>query len=166
MMYAFARDDGLPASSTLKAVSPVYRTPVAAIWVSAVLALLATLYGDAFAVLSTGCAVFLYISYVMPVAAGLLAEGKTWTEKGPFHLGSFSKVIAVLAIIGGLILVFVGIQPPNEKVGYLTVAMIIVMLAVWFAFERTRFQGPPTGARIAQRQREIAEAERRLASGG
>jgi amino acid transporter len=162
MMYAFARDDGLPASGTLKLVSAVYRTPVTAIWVSAALAFAATLYGDAFVVLSTGCAVFLYLSYVMPVAAGVLAEGKTWTHKGPFHLGQLSKIVAVLAIIGGLILAWVGMQPPNEKVAYLTGAMVVVMLVVWFAFERRRFHGPPTGDRIAARQKEIAEIEARL----
>lgn len=162
MMYAFARDGGLPASDALKKVSPIYRTPVTAIWASATLALLATLYGNAFVVLSTGCAVFLYISYVMPVAAGLLTEGRTWTRKGPFNLRSLSRPVAVLAIIGGLILAFVGFQPPNEKVLYLTIGLIVALVAIWFAFERRRFAGPPTGAQITQRQAEIAALEARL----
>ena len=76
MMYAFARDGGLPFSDQLKRVHDVHRTPGAAIWVCALLAILATLYGDVFLVLSTGCAVFLYISYVLPTAAGLWAEGR------------------------------------------------------------------------------------------
>jgi amino acid transporter len=162
MMYAFARDGGLPASGVLRTVSVVYRTPVVAIWVSAALALAATLYADAFVVLSTGCAVFLYVSYVMPVGAGLLAEGRTWLKKGPFNLGALSRVVATLAVIGGLILSWVGFQPPNEKVLYLTIGLIVVMLVIWFSFERRRFQGPPTGERIAQRQAEIAEIEARL----
>ena len=165
-MYAFARDGGLPASNALKTVSQLYRTPVIAIWASAALALIATLYGDAFVVLSTGCAVFLYISYVMPVAAGLLSEGRTWKKKGPFNLGVWSRPVAVLAIIGGLILAWVGFQPPNEKVLYLTIAMIVVMIAIWYAFERHRFTGPPTGATIAQRQAEIAAVEERLRKAG
>jgi amino acid transporter len=164
MLFAFARDGGLPFSNVLKSVSPTYRTPVPAIWVGAVLALAATLYADAFAVLAAGCAVFLYISYIMPVAAGLLVEGKTWNEKGPFNLGAFSKPVAVLAIIGGLVLCYVGMQPPNEKVLYLTIGLFVVMAVFWYAFERNRFAGPPTGARIVQLQREIAESEARLAS--
>ena len=36
---------------------------------------------------------FLYLSYAMPIAAGLVAEGKTWTEFGPFRLGVWSKPI-------------------------------------------------------------------------
>jgi hypothetical protein len=80
----------------------------------------------------------------MPTAAGLLAEGKTWTQKGPFDLGWLSKPMAVLAVLGGALLVFVGMQPPNEKVLYLTIAMIGGMIAFWFLFgESKRFKGPP-----------------------
>src|SRR6185295_19207712 len=71
MTFAFARDGGLPFSNALKTVSPVYRTPVVAIWVGAGLTVIGTLYAPAFFVLATGCAVYLYLSYAMPVAAGL-----------------------------------------------------------------------------------------------
>lgn len=145
MMFAFARDGGLPASGWLCTVSSTLKTPVAAIWVSAVLAVLATLYAAAFSVLAVGCAVFLYISYVMPIAAGVLAEGKVWKHKGPFNLGKLSKPIGVLAVIGGGFLVIVGVQPPNEKVLYVTIAMLVVMVVFWFLFgERKRFKGPPS----------------------
>lgn len=145
MMFAFARDGGLPASDTLKKVHPTLKTPVAAIWVCAILSVLATLYAAAFSVLAVGCAVFLYISYIMPTAAGILAEGKTWTHKGPFNLGALSKPIAVLAVLGGGFLVFVGVQPPNEKVLYVTIAMLVVMGLFWYVFgESKRFKGPPS----------------------
>src|SRR5262249_25957156 len=120
MMYAFARDGGLPASKSLSSVSAAHRTPTVAIWVSVGLIAISCIYAPAFIVLATGCAVFLYLSYVMPIAAGLLAEGKGWKEKGPFDLGAFSRLNAVLALIGGLVLAWVGFQPPNEKVLYLT----------------------------------------------
>jgi amino acid transporter len=144
MMFAFARDGGLPASGFLRKVHPVLKTPVAAVWVSAALAYAATLYGAAYVVLSVGCAVFLYISYIMPIAAGVLAEGKTWKHKGPFDLGGMSKLVGVLAFIGGGFLVIVGIQPPNEKVLYVTIFMLVVMAVFWFVFgENKRFKGPP-----------------------
>jgi amino acid transporter len=144
MMYAFARDGGLPASRLLKQVHPRHKTPVTAIWVCALLAFVATLYSAAFSVLAAGSAVFLYISYVMPVTAGVFAEGKTWTTKGPFDLGVWSKPLAVLATIGGAILVFVGVQPPNEKVLYLTLALGVAMAVFWWVLgERHRFAGPP-----------------------
>ncbi len=160
MMYAFARDGGLPMSNTLRQVSAKYRTPGAAIWVGGILSIVATLYGGAFLVLSTGCAVFLYLSYLMPIAAAMRAEmAGNWKNKGPFSLGGASIPVALLAIIGCAILIFVGVQPPQERVGYLVVGMIIVMLILWFAFVRNQFQGPPQGDEVKRRQAEIAAAE-------
>src|SRR5262249_3250013 len=40
MIFAFSRDGGLPGSRLLAKVSPTYRTPVAAIWTAAILAIL------------------------------------------------------------------------------------------------------------------------------
>ncbi len=163
MTYAFARDGGLPASKWLKQVNHVHRTPGAAIWVSAALAVIATLYGDAFIVLSTGCAVFLYISYVMPTAAGIFAEGRTWTKKGPFNLGAWSKPIAIAAVLGGATMAYVGMQPPNEKVMYLTVGLLLVLAVYWWVLgERHRFQGPPVGQPSAQTEEELVEVEQGL----
>lgn len=144
MMYAFARDGGLPFSSALKTVNPSTKTPVAATWTSTALVICATLYGDAFLVLSTGCVVLLYLSYVMPTAAGLFAEGRSWQTKGPFHLGVFSKPIGALAVAGGLVLAFVGVQPPNEKVLWLVVVLMALLAVFWWVLGvRKSFQGPP-----------------------
>jgi amino acid transporter len=170
MIFAFARDGGIPgASGWLKQVSPSRRTPGPAIFTGAVLCfllgLLAGTNANAYIILASGCAVFLYVSYMMPIAAGLLAEGKTWNKKGPFDLGIWSKPIAVLAIIGAAILAFVGFQPPYQLVGYFLLALIIVLVVVWFAFERNRFAGPPLDdAAVKARQAEIAAAESALAS--
>jgi amino acid transporter len=161
MMYAFSRDGGLPASKTLSQVSTTYRTPTYSIWTSAVIAWLSTLYAGAFVVLATGCAVFLYLSYVMPVAAGFFSEGKTWKEKGPFNLGGFSKINAVLAVVVGVVLAITGFFPPNEKVFYLTIAMVVVMIILWYTVERNRFEGVPEGDKIVQRQKMIAEIEKK-----
>ncbi|MBT9561189.1 MAG: amino acid permease [Myxococcales bacterium] len=144
MTYAFARDGGLPFSEQLRSVDPVRKSPGVAIWTAATLAFAATVYGDAFVVLSTGSAVFLYISYIMPSVAGLYAEGRTWKRKGAFDLGLASRPISALATIGGAVLVYVGIQPPNEKVLYLALGLGALLALFWFVFgERKRFVGPP-----------------------
>jgi amino acid transporter len=133
MLYAFSRDGGIPFfSGGLRKVSRQYRTPANAIWTAAVFSVVATLYGDAFVVLSTGCAVFLYVSYAMPIAAGLVGEGKWWTKKGPFNLCGLSRLVALLAVIGCILLIVVGVQPPNEKVGYLLAVGVLVLLTIWF----------------------------------
>ena len=167
MMYAFARDGGLPASGVLSKVNPVLRTPGAAIWVGGILSVIATLYGGAFLILSTGCAVFLYLSYLMPIAAAMLAEVQgNWKNKGPFNLGGASILIAALAIIGCAVLIFAGVQPPQEKVFYLIIAMVVVMVVIWFAGVRNSFQGPPIGDEIKKRQAAIAAQEQALATAG
>jgi amino acid transporter len=159
MMYAFARDDGLPFSKVLSNVSVQYRVPVVSVWVSAALAFLSCLYGGAFIVLAAGCAVFLYISYIIPVAAGIFAEGKTWKQKGPFDLGALSKPIAAVAVLGAFVLAWVGFQPPNQLVGYLVIGLLVFLTILWFASERARFLGVPEGDRIKERQKMIAETE-------
>jgi amino acid transporter len=217
MMYAFSRDGGLPGSKTLAKVSVSHRTPIYAIWTSATLALLSTVYAPYYLVLAVACAVFLYISMIMPIAAGLLAEGTArWREKGPFNLGAFSKPNAILAIICGFILAITGFFPPNEKVFHFTIILIIALCALWsrrtaivgivlavlgvvmrflpipegnltgvfvpnattayaalaiavigtivtymYRGEADRFEGVPEGERIAQRQKMIAEVEKR-----
>src|SRR6266545_843124 len=132
MMYAFSRDGGLPGSKALATVSVQHRTPIYAIWVSAALALISTIYAPYYLVLAVACAVFLYISMVMPIAAGLLAEGgPKWREKGPFDLGGLSKANAVFAIIFGITLAITGFFPPNEKVYYFTIFLVVALLGLW-----------------------------------
>eukprot|EP01037_Dinobryon_pediforme_P008198 gene8198-8282_t len=163
MIYAFARDEGLPGSDALKAVSPKFRTPVAAIWTTVILAIAATLYSPAFAALAAGCALFLYISYAMPVAAGLLAEGKSWTIYGPYRLNGFiSKLFAVVTILGVVILGYAGIQPPNDIVINYAIGLIVVLAVAWFGLESRRFKGPPIGDEILRRQGDISQTEKKL----
>ena len=160
MVFAFARDGGLPASHMLRRVSPVHRTPVPAIWTCAVLSVTVTLYSPAFAALAVGCAMFLSVSYAFPIAAGIVAEGKTWTEFGPFRLGIFSKPVAVVVLIGTVFVVYAGIQPPFDILINYAIGLIVLLAVIWFGFERKRFQGPPIGEMIARRQAEIRAAER------
>ncbi|MDQ7250281.1 amino acid permease [Dongia sedimenti] len=172
MIYAFSRDGGIPgASKFLRKVSPTYRTPGNAIIVGAVLCfILGWVCGqdaNAYIILASGCAVFLYVSYIMPIGAGILAEGKTWTKKGPFNLGGASKLVGVLAVLGGAVLAFVGFQPPYQLVGEFLAGAIVLLIVVWFAFERNRFAGPPlTPEAVAKRQAEIAREEAALGGAG
>ena len=177
MIYAFARDGGLPFSSTLATVSPTYRTPVAAIWFSAFMAVLLTAVTtplNAFAALSTGCAMYLYISYAMPIIAGFFAEGKTWTEFGNFHLSGLSKLFAVIVMIGTVVITiaghaFVVSAPATDSTSfvpglwYYSLGFVILLAVLWLVSENKRFKGPPIGAEIAKRQVAIAAQEKALA---
>ncbi len=181
MIYAFARDDGLPFSNALKKVSPTYRTPTAAIWFTAFMAILLTAVTTplgAFAALSTGCAMYLYISYGMPIIAGFFSEGKSWTTFGTFRLGGLSKVFGVIVMIGTVVVIiaghtFVPSIPADAAAGtsfvpgliWYTGGFVVFLVVIWFAIENRRFQGPPVGDQITRRQGAIAAAERALSRG-
>jgi amino acid transporter len=144
MVYAFARDGGLPGSTMLKRVSPKWKTPIVAIWTTAALSIVSTLYAPAYSTLTTACVIFLYVSYVMPAAAGFLAFGKTWTRMGPFNLGAtLYKGLAVVSVLGVLLLVWIGVQPPNDKALTVTVAASALLAASWWLGVRKVFRGPP-----------------------
>ncbi len=144
MMYAFARDGGLPGSGALKRVSPRWGTPVNAIWTTAALALASTLYAPAYSTLTTACVIFLYLSYVMPTLVGLRAYGRSWTKFGPFDLGApLYRALAVVSVLGAALLVWIGVQPPNEKALTVLLATTALLLAAWWLGVRRRFRGPP-----------------------
>lgn len=170
MIFAFARDGGLPASGVLAKVSPSFRTPVAAIWTGSVLAVLfvwgaslVTIGGSSAYTIVVSCTViFLFISFAVPIALGMVAYGTPkWPKPGPWNMGGFLfRVVAFLAIVAMVVIFAIGIQPPNDWALYITVGFLALTAVVWFAFESKRFQGPPIGDMIAKRQRDILEAER------
>ena len=144
MIFAFSRDGGMPASAALRKVSPKWRTPTNAIWTTAVLAIASTLYAAAYTTLTTACVIFLYISYVMPTAAGFFTFGKSWTKMGPFNLGaSLYRALAVVSVLGVALLVGIGVQPPNDKALTVTAATVVLLVAAWYLGVRKAFRGPP-----------------------
>lgn len=159
MIFAFSRDGGLPGSGVLKKVSPTYRTPVAAIWTGAVLAVLFTAYTPLYTTIVSVTVIFLFLSFTVPIALGLLAFNKTWTQMGPWNIGGWYRVFAVLSILAMVLILIIGIQPPNDKALWITVGFLILTAVVWFGFERKRFQGPPIGAEIEKRAAAIKQAE-------
>jgi amino acid transporter len=142
MMYAFARDGGLPGSLWLRQVSATLRAPAQAVWTVAGLALLFMAFVP-YSAIAACCAVFLYISYVLPIAAGFLAHGRTWTKMGPWCLGRWYRPLALISVAGCLGLLVIGVQPPNEIALKILTGTGVLMLIAWLAFERNRFQGPP-----------------------
>ncbi len=144
MTYAFARDGGLPWSSRLVRVSPRWRTPVSAIWLTAVLSVASTLYAPAYSTLTTACVIFLYLSYVMPTLVGAFVFGRTWTVVGPFNLGvRWYRALACVSVAGAGVVVWIGVQPPNEKALTVLVVASLALAASWWLAIRSRFRGPP-----------------------
>ena len=145
MTYAFARDGGLPFSKQLKKINSENLTPSASIWTIVALSCLFTFYTPVYSTISVVCVIFLYISYVIPAGLGFFAHGRAWHNFGPWNLGIWFKPAGVISVLGGLLLILIGVQPPNDKALVVLGGTAIAMTAIWFGLERKRFIGPPPG---------------------
>lgn len=155
MTYAFARDGGLPFSNGLKRVSPTAKTPSIAIWTVSVIGILFMAFIP-YTTIAAVCAVFLYISYVLPTGLGFFAYGRTWTTMGPWQIGRWYRPLTVLSVAGCLLLLVIGMQPPNQQAVWIVGGAVVVLAVAWFGFVRKRFQGPP--AAIMEKARAPADS--------
>lgn len=170
MLFAFARDDGMPiGSKTLSSVSPKFRTPVAAIWTATLLCILYVVLAmsikvggtSIYVIVVNSTLVFLFLSFTIPLVAAMLAYGgPKWPKAGPWNIGDgLYRIVTILAVVGMGVILFIAVAPPNERVLYVVLGFIALALILWVAVENRRFEGPPTGDRIAARKAAIAAAE-------
>ncbi|MCX8507301.1 MAG: hypothetical protein ORN49_00230, partial [Rhodobacteraceae bacterium] len=170
MLFAFSRDDGMPVGSkALSSVSPKYRTPVNAIWTATVLSILYVVMAmsikigeqSIYVIVVNSTLVFLFLSFTVPLVAGMIAYGTAkWPNPGPWAMSAgLYKLVTVLSVVGMAVILFIAVAHPNERVLYVVAGFIVLALLLWFAVENRRFEGPPTGERIAARKAAIAAAE-------
>jgi len=133
MIYAFSRDNGLPASSTWSKINPKTRTPTNSIWLGVVLsAIVGSLsliqtdlaYPVAFFALTGICVVGLYISYIIPV---FLKIRNPDFQPGPWNLGKWSKPIGWIAVVW---------------VALVSVVFVLPVFYPWKTWETFNFTGP------------------------
>jgi amino acid transporter len=170
MLYAFSRDNGMPVgSAALATVSTKWRTPVNAIWTSTVLAILYVFLAqfvsiggtNIYTIVVNSTLVFLFLSFIIPIMLGMFAFGTAkWPKAGPWDMGAgLFKLVCVLAFIGMIIIFYIAVQAPNERVLWVVVGIVALLVVLWFAVESRRFKGPPVGEEIKRRQAEIAKKE-------
>jgi len=166
MIFAFARDRGMPASHLWSRISTKYRSPAAAIWLAIGVAFLIVVYSAVYAVIvsisSTRPAgsfyivyssvysiivsistIGLYVSYGIPILLGLRAQrnGK-WTQRGPWHLGKWSVPNAVIALLWIAFITVLFVAPPNQLTGYTFAGLTVFLLIYYFTNVRHWFRGP------------------------
>lgn len=170
MLFAFSRDDGVPVfSKGLATVSPSFRTPVNAIWTATALCVLYVIMAmmikvgetSIYVIVVNSTLVFLFLSFTIPLVAGMFAYGTAkWPTPGPWAMSEgLYKLVTLLSVVGMGVILFIAVAPPNERVLYVVAGFIALALVVWVAVENRRFEGPPTGDRIAARKAAIAAAE-------
>ncbi len=148
VIYAFARDQGMPASALWMRVSRNHLTPAPAIWLSAVVAFVATISSGTYAVVTSIGVIGLYFSYIVPVYLAWRARGSgAEPPRGPWHLGRFGSAINLVAILWVVFITAILAIPDNARAGK-TMASLTVVLSAWYLLaERHRFRGPAWATR-------------------
>jgi len=142
-IYAFGRDGGLPWSALWKRVSRRHGTPAPAIWVSVVVAFLATISSGTYAVVTSVSVIGLYFSYIIPVYLAWRRRGSGLEmPRGPWHLGKFGPALNLVAILWVVFITVILSLPDGARAGK-AIGGLTLVLAVWFVVsERQRFRGP------------------------
>jgi amino acid transporter len=183
MIFAFARDHGLPLSKVWARVSRRYRTPAAAVWLAGVLPFLlvclifAAVQGSRlqawirpfdFSIVYqavTGISTIgLYLSYGIPLLLKRRAIRRgIWTDRarGPWNLGNWSGAVNVVALLWIAFITVLFVLPPNELTGLVFAGTLAAMTAFYLARVRGKFRGPVPQAASQQALLKIeAELER------
>ncbi|MBE2249932.1 MAG: amino acid permease [Myxococcus sp.] len=145
MVWAFARDGGLPFSWHLAKVSPRWQTPHVAVWVSVACALAVSVFAEVLSTMTAVSTVALYASYGLPIVMALWARKKGWPRKGPWTLGRAGPALNVLAIGWIAVMVVLMSLPPTGVAGVTMLAMSALLLVAWFGGVRRVFRGPAVG---------------------
>ncbi|HEY0641083.1 MAG TPA: amino acid permease [Pseudonocardiaceae bacterium] len=170
MIYAFSRDGALPASRFWHAVNKRTRTPTRAVWLAAGGAFLLGLpylwNATAYAAVTSIAVIGLYIAYVMPTFLRL-RQGDRF-ERGPWHLGRWSRPVGTAAVIWvGLITVLFMLPQRSpvtvETFNYAPVAVLVVLgfAGIWWLVSARRWF---TGPKVQGSTEELAAIERDLGS--
>jgi urea carboxylase system permease len=107
LCFGMARDDQLPASSTLRTVSPKLHTPWVACIVVTLLAALPLLQYAGAGILAIAATALIYLSYALGGLAILRARMNGWPHRdAPFKLGKWGMPVSLLGLAwGGAMLV-------------------------------------------------------------
>jgi amino acid transporter len=168
MLFAFSRDDGVPGSPWLKKVSHRYRTPANALVTIVVVAFLFTVAaffvgalgspgggGIAIVIVTAISTIFLYAAYAVPIYLGLTTDA--WKAERVWSLGRWSRPIAIVALLWTAVLLVLFSFPTSGNISWPFMVLAVVLLLVYyFAWARSRFQGP----RVMGREEELTEIER------
>jgi amino acid transporter len=146
VIYAFARDGGMPASPVFRRVSPAYQTPAPAIWLSVAVALLATISEGTYAAVTSVSVIGLYVSYIIPVYLAWRARGSAHeVPRGPWHLGRLGPAINLIAIAWVVFITVILAIPDGMRAGKTMIGLSLALAAWYLAAERHRFRGPALG---------------------
>ena len=143
IIYAFARDGGLPGSKFWRQVHAGHQTPAPAIWLCVVLGFLAAVYSGAYAVITSISTIGLYLSYIIPVWLHWRARGTAQElVPGPWRLGRWSRIVNLLAMLWVVFLCVILSIPDDYRAGKSLLGVLLLLGLWYFLRERKHFEGP------------------------
>jgi amino acid permease (GABA permease) len=169
MIYAFSRDGALPGSKIWHHINPRTRTPTNAIWLAAGGALilgLPYLWNDtAYAAVTSIATIGLYVAYVTPTFLRLRLGSQF--QRGPWHLGRWSKPIGIIACIWVVFISVLFMLPTmnpitHDNFNYTVVAVVAVIgfAGIWWLVSAHKwFTGPKVQGSAEQLAAMEAELE-------
>jgi amino acid transporter len=147
MLYAFARDDGLPGAGWLKVVSHRYRTPANSLIAIVVVSWLFTVAafivggGTAIVIVTAISTIFLYAAYGVCIYLGITTT--EWLKHRVWSLGRWSKPIGWVAVFWVVVLMILFSFPTSGNISWpFMLAFVVLLLIYYFGWARTRFKGP------------------------
>jgi amino acid transporter len=106
LLFAYARDEMIVGSESLRHLSPGRHIPARALWVSgavpALIAVSALWLQNAIATIISFASVGIYIAFQMIVIAALVARIRGWRPAGAFTLGAWGWPVNIVALAYGL----------------------------------------------------------------
>jgi amino acid transporter len=147
MLFAFARDGGLPLAEALRQVdartgTPLRATAACVVAPLALVALTAPLGETVFLAVAALATVALNASYALPIALGAIARvQKRWTRRGPWTVGAAGVAVAAAAV-GWALFVLVVCTLANALGTGIFAGLLLVLALLWFGLVGARFRGP------------------------
>ncbi|KAL8801575.1 MAG: hypothetical protein Q9182_004361 [Xanthomendoza sp. 2 TL-2023] len=157
MLWAFAREQGLPGSSVLARVESRTLLPLYAIGLSTLISLALALINigstKAFNALTSLVVVSFYSSFALAAAVLLhrrLSRTSPELVYGPFNMGRAGVPVIVLSLVYSVIGIFFSCWPPTAQVDAVTMNWVVVVfggalvfsMVFWVVHGRKVYTGP------------------------
>lgn len=147
MWFAFARDGGMPGYTLIKQIHPKWRTPIWAIVITSVLAVLLSAYAVIYSVVVAVSTTALYLAYAIPIYLNVrnkLRKQREFTtpETAPWNLKRWGIPINIVALLWVAFITLLFSIPPNELAGWSILLCCLFMFLYWHVDAKKHFTGP------------------------
>jgi hypothetical protein len=79
---------------------------------------------------------------------------------GPWSLGGWYRWLAGVCLLGGISLLVIGVQPPNDKALWIVLSSALLLAVFWYSRARHHFQGPPQQVMLRQHEEESVAVQK------